>query len=160
MPATKPTTFPDNIVWDLDVYFDTNLAGADSILKRPVRPTDASRTIGIVAEDWEPPPNAYEMGQDGPLLGKYMISVWAIVKHALEEEGIREHGILARNIRRMMASDATLLGTLRTNVDDYGTGVERAQRVRVMGQEFLSNEVNKNQLFLSITRLMIETEST
>ncbi len=155
----KPTTFPGIFAWDLYDYFPDNLDEADQFVLRPVRPEDPSRTVGIVAEDWEPSPNAYETGRDEPLLGQYVLTIWAFVKHLNEEEGIQEHGVLARNIRRMLAGDTTLLGTLRAEVDDYGTGTEYVQRIRLVNQKFLSNEVNGTHMYLSVSRLMIETES-
>lgn len=156
----KPSTFPESVVFDLRSYMEDYLEGASNVLMRPVRSTDPSGSTSVTAEDWEPAPSAYETGRYEPLLNRYNLTIMAFVKHIREDEGLQLSGILARNIRRMLAGDKVLRAKLVANVEDYGTGVERVQRLHLVSQKFHSNEVKGNHLFLSIATMMIETEST
>jgi hypothetical protein len=158
----KPTTFPESLIWDMKYYFgdleNGYLEGISSVVIRPLRPGDENRSIGLIADSQDP--GGWEMGSMEPLINTYFVQIMALVKNLSEEAGLIEHGILARDIRRLVNS-RDLRDLLSVNTDNFDGSIERVQMIRYRGQKYNANEIgteSKLHLFLSTTSLAIETE--
>ncbi len=131
--------------------------GAGKVLRRPLRPTDPDRSIGVVAIDWTP--NAMVIGQHEPAVAVYVLSIQAFVKHADEEEGRDDHADLAQQIRSMLYRNVGLRVRLAGLSETADGLTERVQRWGIRQQRYAANEVDGEFLYLSTTEFWIETET-
>lgn len=147
--------FPVNVVEELKTSLDL-LTGVDHVLRRPLRPTDPTGSMGVYPVSWNP--DGYQIGQYDPAVTRYKIAIQSFVKHGDDEQGVILHSQLAKRVRVMLYRDDELrvrLGSLNT-VD--GGAIERLQRWGVETQRYLSNEIQGSFLFLSVTEMWVETE--
>jgi hypothetical protein len=147
--------FPDNVVDALAARLVT-IAEVDVVLKRPLRPTDPSGSVGVFAVIWSP--SEYEIGQHDPAVTRYSLNIQTFIKHGDEQEGITLHSRLAKRVRVMLYRDdalRVLLGSL--SVTDAGN-TERLQRWGIETQRYLSNEMEGTFLYLAVTDMWVETE--
>lgn len=154
-PPPVPMDFPENIIEEIKVSL-LEMEGVDHVIRRPLRPTDPTESVGVFAMSWSP--EDWQIGQFDPAVTQYLIAIQTFVKHGNEEEGVTAHARLAKRVRVMLYRDDDLrlrLGTLSA-VEDGLT--ERTQRWGVRAQRYLSNELQGNFLFLAVTELWVETE--
>jgi hypothetical protein len=159
-PSSLP--FPENVVAELQMTFiEQNLFPFDTVLARPLRPTDPAVSLGMFAVDWVPDDRSHEVGRThGPTLSTYVFAVQGLIRHGDEQSGLRLHSILAKNIRSMLDRNQGLHVRL-AGLSEASLGVaERAQRWGVRGQRFANNEVGGSFIYLSTTEFWLETEST
>lgn len=159
-----PLDFPENIVAEvrtsLTAMQDTSVVPAvplfDTILGRPLRPTDPHLSAGVFAIDWNP--LEWQIGQWDPAVTRYMVGIQTFVKHGDEQEGIALHTRLGKKVRVMLYRDEDLRVRLSSlSITEDGV-TERIQRWGVQTQRYLSNEINNNFMFLAVTELWCETE--
>jgi hypothetical protein len=159
--------FPNNIV---DLIRDRLALEDDyfSVVRRPLRPDDPDQSIGLYASMWNPDPESFEMhgigaggvpGSNEPSLGRYVVSIQAMVRDFDEERGLAKHSILSTIVRGILYRDGPLAIALsQLNVEVAGIR-ERSLRWGVTAQRFLNNEIGNNEwMFLSTVEFWLDTE--
>lgn len=158
MIADSIDIFPFNAV----ELFVPRLQTIDSdlvVVRRPLRDSDGTQTVGVFPIIWEPDEASQEIGKGEPTLQRYPIAIQSCVKDTDEEKGIRVHGVLAKRIRSLLYRDQPLrvgLSALSVSMDG---ATERTQRLKVRNQRYLSGEVGGVFNFLAVTECMLETET-
>lgn len=164
MPIVEnPDLFPNNAVSILQTrckLIDSDLF----VIRRPLRESDPTQSIGVFASAWEPDEESYEMrgspqGPSEPTLQTYRIAVQAFVKDMDEERGLATHATLSKMIRSMLYRDDPLrvaLSALSATMDD---STERTKRWGIRQTRYFSNEIEGNFLYLSVLEFWLETET-
>lgn len=166
MTITNATTvFPNNIIEIVKTrtqFLDSDLV----ILKRPVRASDPTQTVGLTAASWLPDLSSFELVQLGgnvqsgePTLQTYTINVTSFVKDMDEENGQAVHSVLAAMLRSMLYRDSTLRVGLSALAVTMNGHTERAKRWGVRTQRFLNNQVDTEFMYLSTLEFWLETET-
>lgn len=156
-PPAIVDAFPNNIVEVLATGLMTGIPSIETILRRPLRVSDPTRSLACFSVDWAP--TQLEIGGFGPTLARYDFAIQTLVKEADEEEARRNSAVLAKSVRKMLYSNGALSLQLR-GLSETGDGdIERVQRVGITRQQFASNLLNKQMLFYSSTQLWVETET-
>lgn len=163
-PAALDATtlpFPNNVVVTLAQEFKGAAAdGIDTVLMRPLKPTDPDVSLGVFAMDWIP--GEYEMAGKvniDPTLSTYHFGIHAFVKHGNREEGLLKHALLTKMVRLMLYRRESLRVRLsQLNEASFGV-VERAQKWGIRQQRFMANELEGSFLFVSTTEFWLETET-
>lgn len=145
MSEINTNAFPASIVRVLAENF-TRVPDVDLIVKRPLRPVDPSRSIGVYSFDWLP--GQMQIGQADPGTAFYNLRIGVLVKHLNEEEGLAEHSVLSKSVRAMLYRDQTLRAELTLTDTSFGV-IERLKDFRVMSQRFVTNEEAGTYLYLS-----------
>ena len=134
--------------------------GVGTVLRRSLNQTDANGALGICLDKWEP--LDFEMGVPGfmePTLSQWVFSVQHMVKHVNQEDGEAVHREVAKAVRLMLYRDPEVQVSLRSLYVVEDGRRERFQRFRVTDQRYASNEIKGTFVFLSVTELVIETET-
>jgi hypothetical protein len=158
----QPVHFPQNIINLLADRFRLADPTID-VLLRPIRTVDRDFTIGLVAGVWRPDEQSYEIGHafpSAPTLGRYNVTVQALIADADEPRGLERHSAMSDAIRMMLYRDTPLrvgLSKLKV-VDSQGVVVESAQRWGVKTQNFLNQSTRSTYLYLSTLDFWLETE--
>lgn len=131
------------------------------ILDRPLRPSDPSRTFGVIALDWKPVPNTVEMGRrtSEPTLQRYNYRIQGFTRHGDESIGRRTSAYDAKVIRSVLYRDASLGVALRSLSDAVLGTTEIAKRYGVASQRYLNNQVAGGYVWWSSTEFWVETET-
>ena len=134
-----------------------------TILRRPIRPTDDSQSIGVSAATWTPDENSIEMkgtftGQE-PTISRYFLSIQGLIKHMDEIEGLAIHTTLSRRMRTMLYRDNVLAVGLRGLSVSTGDYTERMMRWGVRSARYYSNELNAVWVYLTTLEFWFETET-
>lgn len=163
MISEETEVFPNNVVSLMKAR--AKLLDKDiEVFGRPLRSSDPNQCIGILAAQWLPDEESYEMlggpqGRHEPTLQSYLITVQALVRDTDEERGLATHAVLSKMIRSMLYRDEPLrVALLSLNVQMNGS-TERLQRFGVRQQRFFSNEISGSWLYLSNLEFWIETET-
>jgi hypothetical protein len=153
--------FPNNIVTLLQVR--TQLLDSDLyVCRRPLRPEDPQQACGFYASIWTPDERSLEIGHAAPqepTLQRYTVAAQAFVKDMDEERGLARHSVLSKMIRTMLYRDAPLRVALQTLSVTMNDSVESARRWGIGRQQYLSNEINNEFLYLSTLEFWLETET-
>jgi hypothetical protein len=167
MPITESTAvvFPNNVVEILKtriIMLDPDLA--EATFKRPLRESDPHQSVGIVAANWTPNEESYEMlgapaGRHEPTLQNYFITVQAFVRDSDEERGLAIHSVLSKMIRAMLYRDTALQVGLASLSATYGGSTESTKRWGIRQQRYFSNELQGSWLYLSNLEFWLETET-
>jgi hypothetical protein len=134
--------------------FDLNLG---LVARRPLRPTDPDKSIGVMALDWRPTESF--IGQHDPAISRYQFAIQVFLKHQDEEEGLQQHTLLSKNLRTMLYRGEALRLRLASLSETSLLVTERVQRWGVRQQRFVSNEIQGRFLYLSTTEFWVETEA-
>lgn len=150
--------FPASIIIVLTRNF-TRVPTVDptAIMKRPLRPVDPTRSIGVFSTDWQP--GQPMIGQADPGTAMYNVRIQGLIKHADESEGLIEHSVFSKHIRTMLYRDPQLRAEL-TLTDTSSDVIERMKDWRVQTQRFLTNEANGAYLFFSYMDVSFNIEQT
>lgn len=163
MIVENQNVFPNNAVYLITArtkLLDTDLY----VIRRPLRESDPTQSVGVFAAQWLPEETSYEMvggpvGRHEPTLQQYFITVQAFVKDMDEERGLATHSVLSKMIRSMLYRDDPLrvaLGSLSVTTDN---SIERTQRWGIRQQRYFSNELSGSWLYLSTLEFWLETET-
>lgn len=155
--------FPNNIV----SLLKTRIIALDSdlfVVQRPLRESDPNQSVGIVAANWIPNEESYEMlgapqGRHEPTLQNYSITVQAFVRHGDEEKGLATHSVLSKMLRAMLYRDNALRVGLALLSAEMNGATEIAQRWGVRQQRYFSNELQGSWLYLSNLEFWLETQT-
>lgn len=153
--------FPNNIVSTVADHIP--LLDADiTVVKRPLRRTDPSQSVGVFGTLWAPDPESFEMGSIGGVheatVQTYLVSVQAFVTDFDEERGLATSSVLSTMVRTMLSRNADLRVALRALSVIMEGSAERTRRFEVRTQRFNSNEIDGNYLYLSTLEFWLETE--
>jgi len=133
------------------------------VLQRKLYTTDPVQCIGVAASTWSPDPASYEMQGSAPAeptIQRYDILVQALVKDTEEVRGIRVASKLSKMVRGIILTDIPLRDSLRTLTSSLYGVTERTLRWSIPAQQYLSNEVSGQFIYLSTIRVLLETENT
>lgn len=155
--------FPNNVV----SLLNTRIKLLDSglcVINRPLRENDPNQSVGIVAANWLPNEESYEMrgaplGRHEPTLQNYFITVQAFIRHGDEEKGLAIHSVLSKMLRAMLYRDNALRVGLAALSASYGGSTETTKRWGVRQQRYFSNELQGSWLYLSNLEFWLETET-
>jgi hypothetical protein len=156
--------FPNNVV----SIVHTRVTMLDSdlfVINRPLRENDPNQSVGIVAANWIPNEESYEMlgapapGRHEPSLQNYFITIQAFVRHGDEEKGLAIHSVLSKMIRAMLYRDEPLRVGLATLSASIGGSTETTKRWGIRQQRYYSNELQGSWLYLSNLEFWLETET-
>lgn len=157
---TAPATFPANIVWTLATHFAENCTGLDAVVRRPLNPTDPSCSLGVIADAWLPRDWEIRGGSyNEPTVSRYQVQLQLLVKHAVEEDGYELHSLLTKSIRTMLVRDSGLRVALLAISETSFDVTERLKKYWVTRQQFMSNRVRTEFMFLSLTDVAFEVET-
>lgn len=156
--STKPSGFPAVFVWEIADLLGSEISELKSVVRRPLRPTDANPSAGVMAANWKPGEKA--IGQRQPIINLYELEIQVLYKHVNEEEGLEFHSGLSKAVRRMLYESTDIPVRLAANTEDLFGNRERFHRLTVSGQRFMANEVKGQHLFFSVTDLTVETENS
>jgi hypothetical protein len=132
------------------------------VFKRPLRVSDPSQSVGVLATLWTPDDESIEMigvAPHEPTIQRYELSVQAMVNDSSEERGLARHSVLSEIVRSVLYADPPLrvaLATLHTEIE----GVQkRTTRWGVAQQRYFSNELEGSFIYLSTLGFWLETET-
>lgn len=154
--------FPNNIV-NL-VHDAAKLLDPDvQTFKRPLRRSDPGLSIGVFGSQWVPDTDSFEMGGPPmgghePSLAGYVVSIQAFVQDFDEERGLATSSVFSTMVRAMLFRNAALRVSLRALSVTIEGSTERTRRYGVTAQQFNSNEIDGNFLYLSTLEFWLETE--
>lgn len=130
-----------------------------NILRRPLRSTDGTQSIGVHPTDWVPDETSWEFTSKEPTIQRYIIRIQALCKESDEEKGIAIHSVMSKAIRSLLYNDNPLqVGLDMLSVTMNGV-TERIQRRGISRQRYLSNEINGLFVYLSVLDFYLETET-
>lgn len=152
------TDFPNNVVLILAEEFK-KIPPLDTyaVLKRPLRPSDPSLAVAVAASMWEP--EDYEVGQPDPSLSRYVFALQCMIKHGEEQEGLAAHAALSKMIRDQFHRNPAIRARLGMLNKVSGPVIERVGRFWITRQQFISQELNREFLYVSALELWVETET-
>lgn len=163
--------FPNNVVKCLGIVMPA-LGDVDelTVLRRPLRPTDPNKSIGVYATLWTPDERSYEMGhlnvlgqQSGPSepsLSSYQIGIQTLVKHGDTEQALAIASVLNKRVRAVLYRNEPLRVALGSLYVQDSTSRESMRRWGVRSQRYFSNEIEGKFVFTSVLDFWIETEMT
>lgn len=137
-----------------------DLLADHQIVLRPLRSTDPSNVVGIFPGSWVPSNETAMIGQYEVPISTYIIKIQNMIKHLDEAQGRAMFSAIAKAIRAILYRDPDLRVRLGGLEEQMLSTVERVKRYGVSRQDFLSNEVPGAFVFLAITDVFIETETT
>lgn len=164
--------FPNNVVNMIFTRFEQlwvtpepDESQQTRLLKRPLKDTDNSESIGIYPGLWTPDENSYEIAGTVPgipTIQRYLIMMQGFIKDSDRERGIAKHSVLAMRLRNVLYKDPVLRLALASGVQITEFGVtESLKRWGVQTQRYFSNEIPAGTwVFLSTLEYWIETETT
>jgi hypothetical protein len=152
------TDFPNNIVMVLGEEF-RKIPPLDTypVLLRPLRPSDPSLAVAVAASLWEPEAN--EIGQPDPAVSRYVFALQCMVKHGDEVQGLAAHAALSKKVRDQFYRNPALRARLSVLRKVDGGVTERVQRFWIQRQQFISQELEREFLYVSALELWVETET-
>lgn len=170
---TIETVFPNNVVKCLGIVLPgIGDEGELTVLKRPLRPTDPDKSIGIYGTMWNPVESSYEMGHFNtlgtpvgampgePTLSDYQIGIQTLVKHSDTEAALAISSVLNKRVRTVLYRNQPLRLALASLYVEDGTSRESTKRWGVRSQRYMSNEIEGKFVFVSVLDFWIETEMT
>ncbi len=112
MIATSELDFPQNAV--ALIATAAKLIDKDlEVVKRPLRTTDPSQSVGVYGAQWAPEEDSYEMrggltgpGPSEPTLQRYLVTIQAFIRDSDEQRGLATHSLLAKLVRTMLSDES------------------------------------------------------
>lgn len=138
--STDPLVFPDNAIALITARITTAVDADLGVFKRPLRPTDATQSVGVFPLNFAPFDDSIEIQSLQPTINRYAIVIQSFAKDFVEEDGIVVHSILSARLRSMFYRDPALHAGLTALQVTMNNSLERMQRRGITVQRFLSNE--------------------
>lgn len=114
--------------------------------------------IGLRAGEWTPIVSTHEIGSDEPTVNVYHYEAELLIKTPDEPMGRQLYTEGAKKLRAVLYRDSDLRLRLAELRDDFMGSTERFQKLNVVGQQFLKNDIRGDWFFIATTRFTIETE--
>jgi len=151
--------FPANVIDELLSTFTTYFPG-HSVVDKPLRYLDSSKSVGIFIVDLTPDQqNSSFIGQIEPAINRYTYRIQNMIKATNESEGRALFSLDAKTIKAILYRDDDLLLRLSQLTEDLLGTRERFKRIGLSRQSFLNNELAKgNFIYLAMTDIWIETD--
>lgn len=150
-----PTAFVDAVVSSLQANLPNNI-----VLHRPLRSEDPGGVIGVWAENWVADEDSFVMGQNDPVVTRYLVRVRNLIKATDEEYGRGIFSVEAKAIRVILYRDPDLRVRLAGLQEEMMSTVERVKKYTVARQDYMSAQMSGAFNFLATTDVRIETETT
>jgi hypothetical protein len=151
--------FPNNAI-ELIATRLKNLYEPDLlIVKRPLKHTDNTQSVGIYGGEWFPDQSSFEFASKEPTVQVYLIKIQAFCKEIDEPRGIAVHSVMAKVMRSLLYNDVPLAVGLNALSVTMNGATERIQRRGINRQQYLNNEIGGQFLYLSTLEYYIETET-
>lgn len=155
--------FPMAFVEPIAEVFDRILnADGDlyTIVKRPISPTDGSRTIAIFPMDWAANPDDKLIGVPNrePYQSLYRVRIQSTYVSGDSEAGRSQFSIDAKAIRAILYRDTTFHVSLTSLTEVFMGSTESVIKYDVTKQEFMGGEMPIGFQYLAVTELTITTQ--
>lgn len=150
--------YPMNVVDEVAVSLDQYLDDVVEVLKRPLRPMDPYRCVGIFPTTNEVVQNSLELGGDEPTLQRYNYRVQYLCRHADEVVGRRQYAVDTKIVKTILYRDQALRVRLAALNDESLGFQERFKQFIIGTQRYLNNEINGQFMYLSVTEFTVVTE--
>jgi len=151
--------FPDDFVTTLKTHIETVMT-SHTVLLRPVRFTDPSRSVSLFVVNWQPDEGEHLIGQVEPATARYIIRIQNFVKAADETEARSLYAVDSKTVRAILYRSDALRLAFSSLSETFLGSVERVQRYGVAQQNFLNNELKGQFVYIATTDLWVETEIT
>jgi hypothetical protein len=151
--------FPNNAVALVAARLQALYSPDLLVVKRPLRTTDNTQSVGVYPGAWYPDETTYEMPSNEPTVQRYTIQVQCFAKDMDRERAIAVHSVMSKVIRSLLYNDAPLklgLDVLSVTMDG---AIEHIQRRGMTRQQYISNEIDGIFHCLSTLEWYIETET-
>ena len=157
--SSATAVFPNNVCNLIAARIDDLYHNDLYVVKRQLRATDNTRSVGIAPAWWEPDEDSFEFRSLEPTIQRYRIMIQLFAKNSDAELGIAEHSVMSKVIRSLLYRDGPLkLGLDMLSVTMNGA-TERIQRRGISRSQYISNEIQGNWLFLNTLEYYVETET-
>lgn len=153
--AGFPFLFTDAIQEVLRAWLPSHL-----IVARPLRMTDAARSVGIFPSMWSEIPNTKEMGNREAVENRYVLKIQTMVKSMDEVQGRALFANDSKLVRVILYRDPDLALRLGGLQEVLLGSREMVQKFGVTRQSFESSELAGSFNFLSVTDYAIDTATT
>lgn len=130
------------------------------VVARPLRMTDAARSIGIYPASWSELPNTKVMGQIESVENRYVIKIQVMVKSMNEEHGRALFANDSKALRVILYRDPDLRVRLGGLQEVLLGSSEMVQKFGVTRQSFEQTELAGSFVFVSMTDYTIDTATT
>ena len=150
--------FPNNVI-ELVATRITTLYPELLVVKRPLKSSDNTQSVGLFPSDWLPDTSSFEMPSKEPTVQVYLIQLQTFCKEFDEAKGIATHSVMSKVMRSLLYNDLPLQVGLNTLSVTMNGATEKIQRRGVNRQKYLSNEIDGQFLYLSTLEYYIETET-
>lgn len=156
--------FPMAFITPIAEAMERNLNGDNefTVIKRPISPTDPSRSICIFPDSWAASPDDKLIGTPNrePYESQYKIVIQNTVISGDTEEGRQLFSVDTKAIRAILYRDTTFHVALTSQVEEFMSSVERVKKYDVLRQEFMGSRMNVGFMYLAKTDFLITTEIT
>lgn len=132
----------------------------EGAVDRPLDPNDANKSLGVWAEGWQAPRDAYQIGSNWPILGVYTFKIDLMVKGYDRAETQNTLSLLTKRLRAMLYRDEDLQVRLKQLSETAFGTTERFKVFRVTRQDFSSGQLGDTHIAASTTTLTVETENS
>jgi hypothetical protein len=151
------SAFPGNVVEVLNQYFAEHFDDY-WVVNRAVRAGDPHKTIGIVAENWEPVEGSSELGIREPILHRYQFLIHNLTLSDDEVIGRDYFSNISKLIRVILYRNPELQLSLHELSEELLGQTERFKRSGVTRQRYAPGYLSGTWNFVGITSFWIETE--
>lgn len=129
------------------------------VLRRRLKATDDTQSVGIYPMRWEPDETSYEFSSREPTVQIYRIGMQVFAKDSDEEKGIAIHSVMSKVMRSMLYNDIPLQVGLNALSVTMNGSTERIQKRGISRTQYISNEIDGVWLYLATHEYWIETET-
>lgn len=132
------------------------------VFKRPLGPTDPSRSVAIFPDSWAADPADKLIGAANrePYQSVYRIAIQNNVVHGDTEVGRAMFSVDTKSIRAILYRDTTFHVALAAQAEEFMTSTERVIKYDVLRQEYMASQTTIGFLYLAKTDFAITTEIT
>lgn len=165
----EDTVFPDNAVALIVARIKPAVDADLTVLRRPLKPTDPTQSVGVFPLAYQPIASSQEMGNtmlgnpniaiEQATLARYHVVIQSFVKHFDEEQGVTIHSILSARLKSMFFRDVPLGVGLTALSVSMNNSTERLQRRGITTQRYLSTEIERVFQYTSWLEVWLETET-
>lgn len=157
--SNATAVFPNNAIAIIAARIKALYPDDLRVVRRPLRTTDDTQSIGLYPLRWEPDETSYEFYSTEPTVQIYRIGVQVFAKDSDEENGIAVHSVMSKVTRSLLYNDAPLQVGLNALSVTMNGATERIQKRGISRTQYISNEISGVWLYLATHEYWIETET-
>ena len=151
--------FPNNAISIITARIKALYPDDLRVVRRPLKTTDDSQSIGIYPWRWEPDETSYEFTSREPTVQIYRVGIQTFAKDTDEENGIAVHSVMSKVTRSLLYNDVPLQVGLNALSVTMNGSTERIQKRGISRVQYISNEISGVWLYLATHEYWIETET-